>query len=100
MKWVILVFMLPLTPISAWAVTTLCQNIEYAELKDMDKDDLTREYCQSKKLLKTEFAKPPSANLDQHIRNLESCMGLGKRIERIFKNKKEKLPVCDEKEGL
>jgi hypothetical protein len=83
-----------LAPVPALAGVILCQNIEYAELKDMDREDLAKEYCQSKKLLKVEFAKPPSSDLDQHMKNLESCMGMEKRIERIFKSRKEKLPTC------
>ena len=96
MKNIILVFILLLSPIPVMAAVSLCSNIEYAELKDMNKEDLANENCQVKKLIKMEFAKTPILNFSQHMKNLDGCMDMEKRIERVFKSRKETLPVCPE----
>jgi hypothetical protein len=63
-----------------------CADIEYAELQDMDEQALITEYCNAKATGKSN-AYLSMGGSRQATRDMESCLALIKKMERIFKKR-------------
>jgi hypothetical protein len=81
MKKGLLLLIMLLVPCGAWAEN--CLNIEYAELKDMEKVDLQKEYCKNK-FIWIRLLGDLGPNSDKA---LAFCESQQERISRVYKNR-------------
>lgn len=104
MKKAILILLMVLIPSFVYAIK--CDDMEYAELKDMDKEQLQNVFCQTRYTFMANKKLAASGYNDKASRDNDACLALLKKIENAYFSKfKEKIneeickPKPSEKQG-
>ena len=95
----ILYFIILFIPLFAYAEQ--CIDIEYGELKDMNRESFDKEYCRITLMFESNFDDVSKLDTKKAWKDMESCTNLIDKMERVYKERFKTTPKrCNKAEQL
>lgn len=96
MKKILCLFIILLIPVFAYAEQ--CQNIEYAELKDMSRESFDKEYCKATLIEESNINYLFSTASNRAQKDVDFCTNLTDKMKRIYESRFKATPkICTAK---